>query len=93
MKVILTKREILVKFGLAEDTELEILELVPAESEKEWIDVPKNWDKPYCPTLMNVGDKIRVRYRNGNTEHGDNSDWYVSWVQEGQLWDIVAYQI
>lgn len=64
------------------------------EDSNAWIDVPKYWSKPYCPTNINKGSLIDVGFRCGKENHSVSSlDYQDSWLQENCEWDIVKYRV
>lgn len=85
------------KFCLYHDFELEIVEdsVVESEAVKQdnegWIDVPKDWSEPCCPTDCKIVD---IECRGGWKDTSvDPTNIDISWVQEDCNWDIIRYRV
>lgn len=93
MKVTLTAKEILAKCGLPADTEL-VIELGQDQDgdSSKWISNIGN-TRAHYPDSLSYDTEIEVKFRNGETETDYADNWGTSWIDEGEDWDIVAYQI
>lgn len=60
---------------------------------KEWIDVPKDWNKRHCPEPYSITDVVEVMYRNGNTDIDAAHRWTENWCQDGMAYDIIKYRL
>lgn len=96
MRIVLTTKEVLARFGLPSDAIIELVEedFVDEGPDSEgWV---SNVGRYICwhPSSLKGDTKIEVRYRNGEKRSGVASFWGTGWQEAaGLCTDIVAYRI
>lgn len=107
MEIKLTLKEIkdiiAEKYNIQEDFEFSINEVarlfkvedVLSYGKCEWIDVPVDWDNPWCPDLqLKAETKIDILFRCGiQEEHHICHIGDLAWVQDGHDFDIIKYRV
>lgn len=79
---------------IVEDNVREWLKKRTEDESNDWVDVPADWRKPYCPANIHNHELIDVKFRCGEETYSVSPlDYKDSWLQEYSGWDIVKYRL